>query len=483
MNDLECDDFLTYYYRSPVPERATEALRFLMSGSHVEDACGRVPTAYFFARMAQENPGLLRDYEQLFGETQFEGDALLSEIIADLKSIPQAPSNALARTVRTPTGNDLLWAEFFVTGSNEPIERLIEVLERPDRIRQKLEAWLTSPLRFFRSATRCKRTYERLRTAAGVACNTELTRIETLGDLDCLCLMQGVDLATEIRFFEVRRALPFRLTENEIIQMSIKATAKWSLASNANRHPCVLETCEEQLAKRQGSVKMALQEIVDKARLNQDDYAEAMKTRQTADTGDPHAQQKLAIMYQKGRGVHCDPRLAAIWFRKAAEQGEAEAQHELGLAHRYGEGVQEDKLEAEKWTRKAAEQGMARAQRLLGQLTNGDEALKWTRRAAEQGLSEAQYDLGVKYWSGDGVSTDYNEAVRWYRQAAEQGLPDGQYALGDMYYNGLGVREDYAEAAKWFRKGAEQGDTYCEAELEDMYANGLALPPDPEADK
>ena len=36
--------------------------------------------------------------------------------------------------------------------------------------------------------------------------------------------------------------------------------------------------------------------------------------------------------------------------------------------------------------------------------------------------AEEQYQLGIKYYNGDGVFQDYTEAAKWYRLAAEQGL-------------------------------------------------------------
>ena len=47
--------------------------------------------------------------------------------------------------------------------------------------------------------------------------------------------------------------------------------------------------------------------------------------------------------------------------------------------------------------------------------------IKQLRKVAEQGDADAQYDLGLCYYSGDGVEQDKSEAVKWSRKAAEQG--------------------------------------------------------------
>ena len=46
------------------------------------------------------------------------------------------------------------------------------------------------------------------------------------------------------------------------------------------------------------------------------------------------------------------------------------------------------------------------------------------RARAEQGDAEAQYNLGGRYYLGEGVPQDDIEAVRWYFLAADQGLAE-----------------------------------------------------------
>lgn len=49
-------------------------------------------------------------------------------------------------------------------------------------------------------------------------------------------------------------------------------------------------------------------------------------------------------------------------------------------------------------------------------------------------------------------------ALRIIRPLAEQGSAEAQYNLGIIYFTGQGVPRDTAEAAKWFRRAAERGD-------------------------
>ena len=43
-------------------------------------------------------------------------------------------TNALQQNIQEPIDLDMLWVEFIVTGNRQAIVRIVDVLERPDRI-------------------------------------------------------------------------------------------------------------------------------------------------------------------------------------------------------------------------------------------------------------------------------------------------------------------------------------------------------------
>ena len=137
-------------------------------------------------------------------------------------------------------------------------------------------------------------------------------------------------------------------------------------------------------------------------------------------------------------------------LRANAEAGDPNAQYQLGLRYYNGEGLAKD-------------------------LT---EAAKCFRKSAEQGLAAAEGYLGTCYFRGEGVSKDFEEAVKWSRKAAEQGDSRGQANLGIAYVNGLGVAKDEVEAVKWFRKAAEQNFAWAENTLGACYATGQGMAKD-----
>jgi hypothetical protein len=106
------------------------------------------------------------------------------------------------------------------------------------------------------------------------------------------------------------------------------------------------------------------------------------------------------------------------------------------------------------------------------------EAVRWFRKAAEEGHDVAQLNLGAMYVNGEGVPQDSTEGARWYRRAAEQGNAQAQNHLGTMYVNGNGATRDNVEAVRWFRKAAAQGLPDAQKNLGVMYINGEGVAKD-----
>jgi TPR repeat protein len=92
------------------------------------------------------------------------------------------------------------------------------------------------------------------------------------------------------------------------------------------------------------------------------DFASAMRLlRPLADRGDPRAQNRVGVMYQRGWGVPLDYADAVSWFRQAANQGDADAQSNLAFMYLYGRGVSRDYIRAHMWFSLAASGGVISA--------------------------------------------------------------------------------------------------------------------------
>lgn len=99
--------------------------------------------------------------------------------------------------------------------------------------------------------------------------------------------------------------------------------------------------------------------------------------------------------------------------------------------------------------------------------------------AAEEGLDLAQYNLGILYFTGQGVEQDFDAAFRWTEAAALQGHAAAQLNLGSLYYFGNGVREDRDKAVEWYGNSARAGNAAAAFTLAAMYRDGDHVDRDP----
>ena len=86
------------------------------------------------------------------------------------------------------------------------------------------------------------------------------------------------------------------------------------------------------------------------------------------------------------------------------------------------------------------------------------EALDLYRKAADQGDLRGQYHLGRMYYSGECMGKDLGEAAKWMKTAAERGFADAQQVFGKMCFNGEGVARDRVTACMWMILAASRGN-------------------------
>ena len=133
-----------------------------------------------------------------------------------------------------------------------------------------------------------------------------------------------------------------------------------------------------------------------------------------AQAGNPLAQLRLAIMYEKRDGVSEDARAAFMWYSRAASVGEPASQAELGGYYEQADGVPED------W----------------------DLAAQLYQASAMQGWSKGQLALGRAYEFGIGVPQNRQQAIAWFAKAGAQGLAQGSYSANWLRspLNNIGFR-------------------------------------------
>ncbi len=161
-------------------------------------------------------------------------------------------------------------------------------------------------------------------------------------------------------------------------------------------------------------------------------------------------------------------------IRKNAEKGDANAQFELGARFYFGNGVPQNKEEAGRWYRMAAMNGHPLARYDLGIMYGKHEDRLALISAAQYGNPDAQYRLGNLHYYGNGVARDFVEAEKWFLRAAEMGNPLAQYQLGLM----MASQQKMAEAVHWLSKSARKGNFLAQFALAGILEEGRGVSQD-----
>ena len=87
---------------------------------------------------------------------------------------------------------------------------------------------------------------------------------------------------------------------------------------------------------------------------------------------------------------------------------------------------------------------------------------------ARAGDAWAQYWLAMDYYDGkNGVKKDMSEAIYWLEKSANQGNSPACYAIGMIYYLGEYVFTDYAKAKRYLLQSASVNDEYVQKAIRD----------------
>ncbi|PCI31269.1 MAG: hypothetical protein COB60_12255 [Flavobacteriaceae bacterium] len=112
----------------------------------------------------------------------------------------------------------------------------------------------------------------------------------------------------------------------------------------------------------------------------------------------------------------------------------AEEQYNLGRRYYYGEGTVKDHKKA----------------------------FYLFKNSAERGYAGAQYMLGTCYHRGDGILKNQKKAFYWFKKSAEQGYKGAPFILGVSYFYGLGTSIDKKETKKWIKLAVENNSSGAE---------------------
>ena len=224
--------------------------------------------------------------------------------------------------------------------------------------------------------------------------------------------------------------------------------------------------------------------------------------KKMAEAGNARAQNWLGLKYYYGTNIPNDRVIALKWLNKAAEQGHADAALFLGQMYMADQPeyfhLAQDYRQAALWLTRAAaaddQPECVQAAYALSRLYEGDRvgwykndllAAEWHRKADEK--NNAIYMGGSSgyvspHYDDNGLFMDEIKAVEDLRQRAKLGQITAQWELGRRYYRGEGVDKDYVQAVNFIRKGAEGSSSswslFARNDLGIMYARGEGVPKD-----
>jgi hypothetical protein len=270
------DVVLNDYYRSGTPAQAVEALRHLSQQpeSHAPERLASLAT--FFAAVGRRTPEAASGYRALH-DAGPSGRALLDAVLRAMdRPIRRAP-------VTSAVDLDVRWSEFLATGEVQPVQEIIAVLSWEDRLRARIEAWLGErrALDFVLGpARRRAKLAEKLRPL-GVTLDDDHLVVRSAVDLDCDTILRGVTVAPD-KVKLLQQTLPSPLGQPELLYMATKTAALWSLASNAGRHPLVLDACVAAHRSVVGPSRLSLLAVLCEAHLARGDAREALASADAA---------------------------------------------------------------------------------------------------------------------------------------------------------------------------------------------------------
>ncbi len=444
MDQQEFGRYKNFFYLIGTPSAAGEALACFLNGPNVRDENASRTALYFFTRIAELHPTILRQYEAVARDSTSEGKTFVLRILEHVgdegtrrflslargDSAFAAQRDQIARLLEatTPTtldvlhtdvrdvGDlDLLWTEFSVSASKVAVRRVIQVLEWPDRIRTRLEEWLrTKPqsgfVLFRPDPKKRKQIVDGIAKVAGIVCDLDRAEIANREDLDCLCFLDQCQKRSLEEIEKIRKALPFTFTADDLRHIAVRTTAAASLFEHARQHDVVRETCEEDLSILSNRARLALLEILGRAYLDLEDFS--------------NARAKLA--------EYCD-----------ANPGERKVREKLRLAQAEErlEKLGQISLEAESIDLVDAQDGDPDARRCVIATQRATAYRSWLTIRDFSRASLSELDYVIARWRFTYVSPDrfhVAQVIPWFWQdSPEEGDVDEWITMGTKHFQNV----------------------------------------------
>lgn len=101
-----------------------------------------------------------------------------------------------------------------------------------------------------------------------------------------------------------------------------------------------------------------------------------------------------------------------------------------------------------------------------------EKSLQLLKESADYMFPPALYELGLKYYKGDGVEQDYKTAFSLFESSAQQCYVRAMYYVSMCLSKGQGTEVNMTDSIKWCKRGANAGHSRCQYRLASLYAHG-----------
>jgi hypothetical protein len=221
-------------YRRVIPESVWLAIQYAIRNQLPADN----PTIMMmFVRIAEVYPEVHEHLQSKLADADGTERSALQLILDPPEGIRQA--EYLPDEIQSPGEMDMCWSEFLVTGSTEPVEKVVAVLDREDLSREFVDSMLSSgdPPKLELSDDERN---ELARYGIALGKKDGPWQIMSPGDIDILVWFGLKDQNP------VFSRIVKEMTEDHLVHLANKGAALWSLKANANQHGTIRLLCEAQ---------------------------------------------------------------------------------------------------------------------------------------------------------------------------------------------------------------------------------------------
>ncbi|XP_023519772.1 ERAD-associated E3 ubiquitin-protein ligase component HRD3A-like [Cucurbita pepo subsp. pepo] len=211
------------------------------------------------------------------------------------------------------------------------------------------------------------------------------------------------------------------------------------------------------------------------------------------ESGDPHAQSVLGLLYGTGIMKETNKAKAFMYHYFAAEGNK---QSKMALAYSYFR--QEMYEKAVKLYAELAEVAInsllvskdspviepvrihngaeENKQALRKSRGEEDEDFQILEYQAQKGNAGAMYRIGLFYYFGlRGLRRDHAKALIWFSKAVDKGEPKSMELLGEIYARGAGVERDYTKALQWLTRASKHPSFSAYNGIGYLYVKGYGV--------